>query len=153
MDQLELDGVPAWYFPADEDIPPDVTEGVFRYEFRFDALTMDHPRLRQVILPEGTNGLGARLLAVLHWEDGTDLTMLDRMLSLGADTTDTIERALLCEIHDATCQNCGATYVIARPFAEFDAGDIRRHPRPEPSRVCPNCGSTRFPPYVEVLEA
>ena len=44
MHEIELDGVPAWYYPADADVPPEVTEDVFRYEFRYDALTVDHPR-------------------------------------------------------------------------------------------------------------
>jgi hypothetical protein len=153
MHELDLDGVQAWYYPAGEDVPPEVTEDVFRYEFRYDALTMDHPRLRQVILPKGTNGLNATLFAVLHWNDGTDLPTLDRMLELGADASDTIGRALLCEVHNATCPNCGATYVLLRPFGDFPAGDIRKHGRAEPSRTCPNCGHTRFPPHVEVLEA
>ena len=153
MYEIDLDGVPAWYYPADEDVPPGVTEDVFRYEFRYDALTMDHPRLRQVILPKRTNGLSATLFAVLHWDDGTDLRMLDRMLSLGADCGDTLRRGLLCEVHGATCQNCGATFVLARPLGDFAAGDLRKRDRAEPSRVCPNCGDTRFPPHVEVLEA
>jgi hypothetical protein len=153
MHAIDLDGVPAWYYPAGEDVPPDVTEDVFRYEFRYDALTMDHPRLRQVILPKGTNGLNATLFAVLHWDDGTDLAMLDRMLSLGADADGAIARGLLCEVHGATCPNCAATCVLLRPFRDFAAGDIRRHGRAEPSHVCPNCGHTRFPPHVEVLEA
>ena len=153
MHEIDLAGMPAWYYPGDEDVPPEVTEDVFRYSFRYDALTMDHPHLRQIILPKATNGLRATLFAVLQWDDGTDLQMLDRMLSQGADATDTVARALLCEVHSATCQNCGATYVLARPFADFAAGDIRRLQRAEPSRTCPNCGDDRFPAHVEVLEA
>ena len=153
MHAIDLDGVPAWYYPAGEDVPPDVTEDVFRYEFRYDALTMDHPRLRQVILPKGTNGLNATLFAVLHWDDGTDLAMLDRMLSLGADADGAIARGLLCEVHGATCPNCGGD-VRAPPSVRRLRR--RRHPQARPRRAVarvPQLRSRRLPPHVEVLEA
>lgn len=152
MHEIDLDGVPAWYYPEDEEIPPEVTADVSRYQFRYDALTMHHPRLRQVIVPKGTNGLGATFFAVLHWADGTDLRLLDHMLEIGADVDDAIDRGLLCEVHGATCQKCAASFVLASPFVGFDAGRPSRHGRAEPSYVCPNCEDSRFVQHVEVLE-
>jgi hypothetical protein len=152
MHEIDLDGVPAWYYPEDEEIPPEVTADVSRYQFRYDALTMHHPRLRQVIVPKGTNGLQATFFAVLHWVDGTDLRLLDHMLEIGADVDDAIDRGLLCEVSGASCQKCAASSVLVRPFGGFGAGRPSHGGRATPSYVCPNCGDYPFVEHVEVLE-
>lgn len=149
MIEIELDGRPLWYYPDGESVPPEVTERVFGYSFRHDSLTMHHPRTRQVVIP--WPGLGDLGMFVLHWDDDTDLELLDHLAAEGADITDAVMRAVVCEVHEPMCRNCDNRSVVLVPAVVAPGRTIAKTSAHAGSTVCPNCGDPGYVHHVEVL--
>lgn len=149
MYEIELEGQPLWYYPRGESIPPEVTAQIFRYRFRDDSLTMFHARTRQIVVP--WRGLGDLGLFVLHWDDDTDLELLDNLAAQGADITDAIARAVVCEVHEPMCRNCDNRSVVLVPSVVAPGRTIAKTAAHRSTTVCPNCGDPDYVNHVEVL--
>lgn len=149
MVELVVDGTTVRYYPQGEPVPPEVTERVYRYSFRDDSLTMHHPRVRQIVVPLRP-GDDLALLA-LHWDDGTDLDLLDHLVGQGADIDDAVARALTCEVREPICGNCDNASVVLVAARHLPGGGWEREARHEMTTVCPNCGDPGYVPHAEVL--
>lgn len=145
-------GIALEYYPSGDEIPVDAVDGLLGYEFRYEAMTTAHPRLRRTIATFPFLSGSARYFGVLHWDDGTDLDLLDTLAAGGADVSSAIDRALYCAVGGATCQVCHTPQLLVSPEAGLPTSSLPRLRAHRLSYTCPNCGDTRFAQHAEVLD-
>ena len=90
------------------------------YEFRYDAVSARHPRMRRAFVrPPGYAMFGA-----LRWADGTDLDLLDTLVAAGADVGEAVDRAVFGVFVSPTCTVCHTPHLLL----SIDGGLRRGHP-------------------------
>ncbi len=145
---LERGDSPLLYLTATDQVPEELRAGEFSgYEFRYDAVSARHPRMRRAFVqPPGRSYFGA-----LHWADETDLDLLDSLVAEGADIGPAADRAVFGSFNTPTCLSCSSS----RLLLGVDRGLGRLTPAQLTRRLltcCPTCGHDRYPPHLEVLD-
>lgn len=128
------------YFAFGEQLLPGESDAI-GFDFAEDASLQAHPRLRRVlttlIRPE------PKIYGVLHWSDGSDLTMLDQKVRDGTAKDDDFATAMFAEPRTIICRSCEAQVRVlavdtGQPlFAGNRAERLRAHAL---KAVCPVCG-------------
>jgi len=142
-------GWPIRYVPDDEEIVPDI-EPMAGWSIERDAIARHHPRLRRIAWAFDPGG-ERHAFGVLHWDDGTDLAVLDQQASSGADVTDALERTLACEIHRPTCLECLGTWTVAAVLSGTPVNPVPNPRKHRYSTECPGCHQQRWVMHTEVL--
>src|SRR5688572_12977817 len=106
MKRIIAEGIEYHYFSAGEDIPSAAELGIHSKHRDLDyqlakakrILPANISDLRLVILQGSTRTVNDQsFIYYLHWEDGTDLNMLDHKVESGSFTDDDFHRSLLVE--------------------------------------------------------
>src|SRR6478735_1752046 len=145
---LDRGGFPLLYLTATDPVPEDLRTRVYGgYEFRYDAASARHPRMRRAfVLPPGRSYFGA-----LHWADGTDLDLLDTLVAGGADIGEALDRAVFGVFTTPTCFSCATSRLLLgvdRGMGPLTPVQTSRRL----STVCPTCGDDGFLAHLEVLD-
>jgi len=148
---LRLDGRQVEYLPAGQPAPTD--EGVKNLDSLEDRRLLRHERMRRILvrlLPSWPP-----LYYQLHWSDGSDLAVLDERVRAGAAADADFAGALVTELRDISCGNCGAGLRVAMVdtgHVIFAADRAQRLVAHRFREHCPVCAAP-LPPYVtEILD-
>ena len=148
MATFERGGFPLLYLSATDPVPEDLrTRRHGGYEFRYDAVSARHPRMRRAfVLPPGRSFFGA-----LHWADGTDLDLLDTLAERGADVGEAADRAVFGMFASPICFACDTSRLVLgvdRGLGPLTPAQTTRRL----STSCPTCGDDGFLAHLEVLD-
>jgi hypothetical protein len=139
------------YFAAGEQLSAGESEAI-GFDFFEEASLRNHPRLRRVLT--SLIPTKPKIYGVLHWSDGSDLTVLDQMVRDGdADNTD-FAGALFAEPRSIFCLACESQLRVlavdtGQPlFARDRAERLRAH---KLKGSCPVCAGHLALPIVEFI--
>ena len=139
-----------WFWPAGRHIDIEIARTLVGFDASVDALLIEHPRLRRVVLRYGDD---MNVFGAVHWSDGRDLDDLDRRASAGDDISGDLEAGIFVQVTRVTDVACGVESVVAAIGTGLPAVTMerRRRRRTDIAYVCPRCGADRFPGHVEVF--
>jgi hypothetical protein len=150
--ELTIGGRELMYFTPDDEITDYRTPEVVGFGELEDMQLRMNPRLRRVLTSLATPP--PHLYGVLHWSDGSDLTMLDEKIKAGTADAGDFDGALLAEPRTIVCPTCDAQFRVLTVdagralFAPTLENRLSRH---QFRNSCTTCGSVLSMPIVEIL--
>lgn len=147
--EVRLGPLAVQYIAAGEQVPQ-IRQGLVGFEEGDDLALQTSLRIRRILMPLPS---GRYVYLVLHWDDGTNLTILDELVAAGADYSSMFEGALAGTIMTVRCDSCSARYRAAvadtgNPLFDNLTERLRSHSYVS---LCPRCGYGIQPHVMEII--
>jgi len=151
MHPITIDGTTLYYIDKNYVLTESDLKDVPNYYKEGYETAAHNPRIRRVLCPYKIRASEGKLALCLHWNDGSELPALDKLIANNAAKETDFDDALLCETVNATCLKCGKDNIVTTPFVGLlsQAKRLRSH---STSSICPNCGDSRYAAHTEVLK-